>query len=82
MKVNVLYEQGLENIAGELEEMGFSVHPLKSGVRADAVLYVSDVRGALHAHASLRGASILCVRAMSAGEIAGAIRRRSVSALF
>lgn len=80
--MNVLYEQGLETVAGELEAMGFSVYPLSSRVRADAVLYVSDPHAALHAHAGRRGASILCVRAMSAGEIAGAIRRRSVSPLF
>lgn len=80
--MNVLYEQGLENVAGELREMGFSVYPLSSPVRADAVLYVSDAHAALAAHPGRKGASILCVRAMSAGEIAGAIRRRSVSTLF
>ena len=80
--MNILYEQGLESVAGELEAMGFTLYPMSSRVRADAVLYLSDVRGALGANPSSRGASILCVRAMSAGEIAGAIRRRSVQALF
>ena len=51
--MNVLYEQGLESVAGELSQMGFSMHPLRAAVRA-----------------------------MSAGEIAGAIRRRSVQPLF
>lgn len=80
--MNILYEHGLEGVAGELAAMGFSVYPMSSRVRADAVIYLSDVRGALGANPSRGGASILCVRAMSAGEIAGAIRRRSVQALF
>ena len=74
--MNVLYEQGLESVAGELSQMGFSMHPLRAAVRADAVLYLTD------AHAGRSGAPVLCVRAMSAGEIAGAIRRRSVQPLF
>lgn len=80
--MNVLYEQGLETVADELKGMGFSVYPLSSRIRADAVLYVSDAHAALHARAARRGANILCVRAMSAGEIAGAIRRRSTQPLF
>lgn len=80
--MNVLYEQGLESVAGELAQMGFSMHPLRSAVRADAVLYLTDAHAALHASAGGSGAPLLCVRAMSAGDIAGAIRRRSVQPLF
>ena len=80
--MNVLYQQGLEDVALELSRMGYSVHPLKSGVRADAVLYTSDARAALSARAARGGASVLCVRGMSAGEIAQAIDRRGCQALF
>lgn len=80
--MNVLYEQGLEGVAGELSQMGFSMHPLRAAVRADAVLYLTDAHAALRASAGRSGAPVLCVRAMSAGEIAGAIRRRSVQPLF
>lgn len=80
--MNVLYEQGLEDVVGELAAMGFEMHPMSSRVRADAVLYVSDAHAALSAHASKGGAPLLCVRAMNAAQIAGAIRRRSVQALF
>ena len=38
LRMNVLYEQGLESVAGELSQMGFSMHPLRAAVRADAVL--------------------------------------------
>ena len=80
--MNVLYQQGLEEVAQELARMGYSVHPLRSRVRADAVLYTSDARAALSAHAASGGASVLCVRGMSVGEIAEAIRRRGCQALF
>ena len=80
--MNVLYQQGLESVAEELSRMGYSVHPLSSGVRADAVLFTSDARGALSARAQSGGASILCVRGMNAGEIAGALSRRACGPLF
>lgn len=80
--MNVLYEQGLEETAAELSMMGYDMHPLISRVPADAVLYVSDVRGALHSSAGTHGAPVLCVRGLSTGEIAAALRRRSVRALF
>ena len=32
--MNVLYEQGLESVAGELSQMGSSMHPLRAAVRA------------------------------------------------
>lgn len=80
--MNVLYEQGLEDMAAQLAGMGFSVYPLNSRVRADAVLYVSDAHAALEARPSRSGANMLCVRAMSAAQIAAAIRRRSIQTLF
>ena len=80
--MNVLYQQGLEGVAEELAQLGYSVHPLRSGVRADAVLFTSDARGALEAKAAHGGASILCVRGMSAGEIAGALSRRGCRSLL
>lgn len=80
--MNVLYEQGLEDVAAELAAMGYSVHPLKSGVPADAVLYESDARGALSAKAARGGATLVRAGGMSAGEIASAIRRRGCGALF
>lgn len=80
--MNVLYEQGLESVAAELSAMGYSLHPLRSTVAADAVLYTSDAHGAMSARAAKGGAPILCVRGMSAGEISRAIRRRSCGALF
>ena len=80
--MNVLYEQGLEDVAAQLTGMGFSMYPLHSRVRADAVLYVSDARAALEARPSRSGANMLCVREMSAPQIAAAIRRRSIQTLF
>ena len=80
--MNILYQKGLEDVARELSQMGYSVHPLTSRVRADAVLYTSDVKGALSVCAGRGGASMLCVRGMSAGEIAEAIARRCCQALF
>lgn len=80
--MNVLYQKGLESVAQELGAMGYSLHPMSSRVRADAVLYTSDVHEAMKATAVSGGAPILCVRGMSAGEISEAIRRRSSRALF
>lgn len=80
--MNVLYEQGLESAAAELGAMGYAMHPLASRVPADAVLYVSDVHGALASRAAKGGAPVLCVRGLSTGEIAAALKRRSVRALF
>ena len=80
--MNVLYQHGLESVAQELAKMGYSVHPMRSGVRADAVLFTSDARGALEEEAAHGGASILCVRGMSAGEIAGALSRRGCRSLL
>ena len=80
--MNVLYQQGLESVAQELAQMGYSVHPLRSGVRADAVLFTSDARGALETKAAQGGTSILCVRGMSTGEIAGALSRRGCRSLL
>lgn len=80
--MNVLYQKGLESVARELAGMGYRMHPLSSGMRADAVLFTSDARAALDVHASRRGASLLCVRGMSAGEISDALSRRGCAALF
>lgn len=80
--MNVLFERGLESVAAELAGMGYSMHPLKSGVRADAVLFTSDARGALEVNAARSGASIVCVRGMSAGEIASSLARRGCKPLF
>ena len=80
--MNVLYQQGLESVAQELAQMGYSMHPLRSGVRADAVLFTSDARGALEIRAARGGASVVCVRGMSAGEIAGALSRRGCGSLL
>lgn len=80
--MNVLYQQGLEDVAGELEQMGYRMAPLTRHIPADAVIYVSDAHGALSASAGRGGAPILCVRGMSAGEISAALKRRSVSSLF
>ncbi len=78
----VLYEKGLENVAGELSQMGFEMKPLRSALPADAVLYLSDAHGALHASAARGGAPVLCVRGLSGAQIASAIKRRSVQPLF
>ena len=80
--MNVLYQQGLESVAEELAQLGYSVHPMRSGVRADAVLFTSDAQGALEVRAVRGGASILCVKGMSAGEIAGALSRRGCRSLL
>lgn len=80
--MNVIYEQGLESLAGQLSAMGYDVHPLRSGLPADAVLYAHDAHGALSALAGRRGAVMLCVRGMSAGEVGAAIARRSAQPLF
>ncbi len=80
--MNVLYERGLEDVAGTLKQMGYSVAPLRRGAAADAVLFTSDARSALSVRAGARGASVLCVRGMSAGEIAQALSRRSAAPLF
>ena len=82
MPVIVLYEQGLEDAAAELEKMGYRMHPMRSRLPADAVLYVSDAHAALCASCGRHGAPILCVRAMSAAQMASAIRRRSEQPLF
>jgi len=78
----VLYEQGLEDIASQLSAMGYHMHPIKAMIPADAVLYVSDPHAALSAVCAQSGAPLLCVRSMSAPQIAAAIRRRSVQPLF
>ncbi len=80
--MNVLYEQGLEDVAAQLAGMGYSMHALRSAVAADAVLYVSDSRSALSATAGRGGAPVLCVRGMSAGEISACIARRASASLF
>lgn len=80
--MNVLYQQGLEDVANQLAQMGYSMAPLTRRIAADAVIYVSDAHGALSALAGRSGAPILCVRGMNAGEISAALRRRSVSTLF
>ncbi len=80
--MNVLYEQGLEDVAAQLSGMGYAMHALRSAVPADAVLYVSDISAALSAKASGRGAPVLCVRGMSAGEISVCLARRASANLF
>ncbi|MDO5376774.1 MAG: YkuS family protein [Clostridia bacterium] len=80
--MNVLYEQGLEDVAAQLSGMGYAMHAMRSAVAADAVLYVSDIRAALSATAAKGGAPVLCVRGMSAGEISSCIARRASAALF
>lgn len=80
--MNVMYQQGLEEIAGTLSQMGYSMHPMKSQIPADAVLYVSDARGALASRACAGGAPLLCVRGMNAAQISAALARRSCQRLF
>jgi len=80
--MNVIYQQGLEEIAGALAAMGYTVHPMSSRVAADAVLYTSDARGALSSGAGRGGAPVLCVRGMNAAQISDAIKRRSCTGLF
>ena len=80
--INVIYQQGLEEIAGTLGAMGYDMHPMSSRIAADAVLYTSDARGALSACAGAAGTALLCVRGMNAAQISEAIRRRSCQHLF
>lgn len=80
--MNVLYQEGLEDVAQQLAQMGYSVHPLRSGVAAHAVIYTSDVHGALQTGAAAGGAAMVCARGLSAGEISRAISRRGCGALF
>lgn len=80
--MNVSYQQGLEDVANMLGAMGYAMYPMKSGIAADAVLYTSDVRGALAAPASASGSALLCVRGMNAEQISEAIVRRGCERLF
>ena len=80
--MNVIYQQGLEEIAGTLGAMGYAMYPMSSRVAADAVLYTSDARGALGACAGRAGTALLCVRGMNAAQISEAIKRRSCQQLF
>ena len=80
--INVIYQQGLEEIAGMLSAMGYAMHPMSSGVAADAVLYTSDVRGALRTNTGAAGTALLCVRGMNAAQISQALKRRSCCQLF
>ena len=80
--MNVLYQQGLESVAEELSRLGFHVHPMKSGVRADAVLFTSDAQGAFEVKPARGGTSVLNVQGMSAGEIASALSRRGCASLL
>ena len=80
--MNVIYQQGLEEIAVVLGDMGYTMYPMSSRVAADAVLYTSDARGALGACAGRAGTALLCVRGMNAAQISEAIRRRSCQNLF
>lgn len=80
--MNVIYEQGLEDVAAQLSGMGYAMHAMRSAVPADAVLYVSDVHAALSVKAAKGGAPVLCVRGMSAGEICSCLARRATGALF
>lgn len=80
--MNVIYQQGLEEIAGTLSAMGFNMYPMSSRVAADAVLYTSDAHSALSLGAGSRGSALLCVRGMNAAQISDAIRRRSCQSLF
>ena len=78
----VLYQQGLEDVAAQLCAMGYRVHPMSSRIPADAVLYVSDLRGALHLRAGARGTAMVCARGLNAGQIAAALARRGCAPLF
>lgn len=78
----VLYQKGLEEVAAQLLAMGYHVHPLESCVEADAVLYLSDVQGALRARAGASGAAMICVRGLDIPQIAAAIGRRGCAPLF
>ena len=80
--MNVIYQQGLEEIAAALGAMGYAMYPMASRVEADAVLYTSDARGALRASAGRAGTALLCVRGMNAAQISEAIKRRSCQQLF
>lgn len=78
----VLYQQGLEDVAAQLSAMGYRVHPMSSRIPADAVLYVSDLRGALHVRAGARGTAMVCARGLNAAQIAAALARRGCAPLF
>lgn len=80
--MDVSYQQGLEDVAGELARMGYRMHPLRAGIPADAVLYVSDARQALLARVHRGGAAVICARGKSAGEIAALLNRRGCGELF
>ena len=80
--MNVIYQQELEEIAGVLCTMGYNMYPMSSRIPADAVLYTSDVHGALSLGAGSHGSPLLCVRGMNAVQISEALRRRSCQSLF
>lgn len=81
-EMNVLYQTGLEDVARQLREMGHAVYPMESRIRADAVIYTSDVRAAMRVEGASGGTPLVCVRGMSAGEISEALARRGCAGLF
>lgn len=80
--MKVAFEPGLEGLADSLGSMGFDMVPLGQENETDAVLYQAHFQAALGARPASRGAVMLNVRGMSAGETAQALRRRAASALF
>ncbi|MBP3656035.1 MAG: YkuS family protein [Clostridia bacterium] len=80
--MNVLYEDGLEDVAVHLSAMGYTMRRMREGIPADAVIYTDDAHSALGASAAGKGAALICVRGMSAGEISRLLSRRGCAPLF
>jgi hypothetical protein len=81
-RMKVTYQQGLENLAGSLSQMGFEMIPLGQEQETDAVLYRQGIEAALRARPSGRGALLLNVRGLSAAQTAQALRRRCHAQIF
>jgi len=82
MRMKVAFQQGLENMADSLGQMGFEMIPLGQEQETDAVLYQQGIEVALRARPSKRGALLLNVHGLSTAETAQALRRRSNTQIF
>lgn len=80
--MTVTYQPGLENLAGSLSDMGFTMVPLGQAEETDAVLYTQGLEGALRVRPGKRGALLLNVRGLSATQTAEALRRRCHAQIF
>lgn len=80
--MTVAYQPGLENLAGSLSDMGFTMVPLGQTEETDAVLYTQGLEVALRVRPSKRGALLLNVRGLSATQTAEALRRRCHAQIF